>query len=358
LKSSGARSKAEHLIERDELEEGKSLGQDVKDAFPKADLFVDARAKDTLEENIRRFVELLFGYPYHTPTKDEYAMYHAKSAAVRSADLGRQVGAAIATPGGDIISVGCNEVPKSGGGLYWEGDTPDGRDFQRGGDATFEQREQMVAELVGRFNEHGWLAEKYRNVEQKELVRNLLAGKHKDVLNNTQLFSLLEFGRGVHAEMAAITDAARRGVSVKGGILYTTTFPCHLCAKHIIAAGIERVVYIEPYPKSRARDLFDDSIVVDPVKHVKGRVNFEPFVGVAPRQYLEIFQVPEAISRKNELGKAIEWTKSEALPRVTRFRNTYRDIEQAIIASQVDTMRKKLGLNQQLFQSTEGGQSQ
>ncbi|MDN3612645.1 hypothetical protein QWZ16_23945 [Vibrio ostreicida] len=26
-------------------------------------------------------------------------------------------------------------------------------------------------------------------------------------------------------------------------------FPCHNCAKHIVASGIKRVVYVEPYPK-------------------------------------------------------------------------------------------------------------
>ena len=66
---------------------------------------------------------------------------------------------------------------------------------------------------------------------------------------------LIEFSRTVHAEMAAIVDAARRGVSVQDCNLYTTTFPCHECAKHIVAAGIRRVVYIEPYPKSQALSL-------------------------------------------------------------------------------------------------------
>ena len=42
--------------------------------------------------------------------------------------------------------------------------------------------------------------------------------------------------------------------------MYVTTFPCHNCAKHIIAAGLERVVYLEPYPKSRAKTLYDEDI--------------------------------------------------------------------------------------------------
>lgn len=57
----------------------------------------------------------------------------------------------------------------------------------------------------------------------------------------------------MHAEMFAITDAARRGLSVRDATLYCTTFPCHMCARHIIASGIRKVVYIEPYPKSMAK---------------------------------------------------------------------------------------------------------
>ena len=60
-----------------------------------------------------------------------------------------------------------------------------------------------------------------------------------------------EYGRIVHAELGALAAAARSGLSVVDGTLYCTTFPCHNCAKHIVASGIVRVVYVEPYPKSR-----------------------------------------------------------------------------------------------------------
>ncbi|MEJ7655371.1 MAG: deaminase [Chloroflexia bacterium] len=46
----------------------------------------------------------------------------------------------------------------------------------------------------------------------------------------------------MHAEMSALLDAGRRGVPVQGATLYTTTFPCHNCARHIVGAGIDRVV--------------------------------------------------------------------------------------------------------------------
>jgi len=79
------------------------------------------------------------------------------------------------------------------------------------------------------------------------------------------VMDLTEYGRVVHAEMCAIYDAARLGRSIKGATLYCTTFPCHNCTKHILAAGIKRVIYMEPYPKSRAKDLHQNEIEIEKV---------------------------------------------------------------------------------------------
>lgn len=51
----------------------------------------------------------------------------------------------------------------------------------------------------------------------------------------------------VHAEQNAITDAAKRGVSVQGSIAYITHFPCINCAKILAAAGIAEVRYFHDY---------------------------------------------------------------------------------------------------------------
>ena len=51
-----------------------------------------------------------------------------------------------------------------------------------------------------------------------------------------------------HGEENAITQASYHGVSVRGGVLYTTFSPCLMCTKMIINAGIEEVVYNAAYP--------------------------------------------------------------------------------------------------------------
>jgi len=56
--------------------------------------------------------------------------------------------------------------------------------------------------------------------------------------------------RCVHAEAAAISFAARHGISLEGTTLYVTHSPCLACAKLIINAGVHTVIYKEEYGKS------------------------------------------------------------------------------------------------------------
>src|ERR1700693_6168271 len=113
-----ARNRASALVMQDAKETEESHGQNVRDAFPLGDVFIDATSRPQCEAGLRRFMHLLFGSNEITPTRDEYGMYIAKSASLRSSDLSRQVGAAIFRPTGEVLSLGCNEVPKFGGGYY------------------------------------------------------------------------------------------------------------------------------------------------------------------------------------------------------------------------------------------------
>lgn len=334
-----ARGHAENLVEKDESENGKSLGQDVKDAFPLADLFVDGRNKKALKTGIERFLALLFGYRFHTPNRDEHGMFHARAAAIRSADMNRQVGAAILNETGDVLSLGCNDVPRAGGDLYWENDPNDARDFVLGVDASAEQRVTMLADLLDKLKNANVLKiAKSRNIN--DVVTELLSGKNKALLKNSSLLNLLEFGRSVHAEMAALMSAARLGIPVNGATLYCTTFPCHMCARHIVASGVKRVVYIEPYPKSRAKQLHQDSICVDPVSPSSSHVNFEPFQGIAPVRYFDIFEAADL--RKDSNGKVPEWHMSDGKPRFLRYLNTYRELETQVTAELLENMQQKM----------------
>lgn len=319
---------AEKLIDRDLKEVGNELGQDVRGSFPEADFFLDATHREECGPQIVRFVNILFGHPYITPNVDEYGMFHAKAAALRSADLSRQVGAVITTDDGEIVSAGCNEVPKAGGGAVWEGEPEhtDYRDFRIGHDSTSWMKHELVTEVFDRLS--GWLAPELRKLSAAELATKALYEGKDPPLRGTRADSLLEFGRIVHAEMSAITEAARRGVAVRDMRLYCTTFPCHMCARHVVAAGLRQVIYIEPYPKSMAKDLYRKSICVDDdASSDANAVRFRPFVGVSPRKFLEFFEMKP---RKDRRGHVLPWDGARSMPRIRRI-VSYREPENAAV---------------------------
>jgi cytidine deaminase len=292
-------------------------------------------------------VDLLFGHPFHTPSPEEYAMYQASAVSLRSSDDNRQVGAIIVSltrdltsriKNADIIAVGMNEVPRGGGGFYWDQDSPDYRDqallrYQRE-DRAKEIKISALAELLEKITQKNWLRDEIAQSRASDLARLLLPD-----LTRTQFMNIGEFSRPVHAEMAALIDAARRGVAVVGHTMYVTTFPCHNCAKHIIAAGLRRVVYLEPYPKSRASNLHGEEIVLDSAegKEEEGRVVFSVFSGIAPRQYQRLFSMSERGSKK---GLALsDWENAR---RILSPRHVMRNAAHAYLVAEYEELEKLL----------------
>lgn len=320
--------KALQLINIDAEEDGIVLGQKVRDTFPLADYFVTVADKAKLKAQFVRLVQLVFGDPYLTPTRDEHAMFFAQAEALRSGDLSRQVGAVIVSEEGEILATGCNEVPKANGGLYWADDPAPKRDLELGHDMNAKIKREIVEELFYKLRNAKWMAPNIAKNTDEELYERAVIEK-KGILRESQLLDVIEFGRSVHAEMAAITDAAKRGVSIKGARLFCTTFPCHLCARHIIAAGIEKVIYVEPYPKSRTEDLFFDSVAINPREKSNKKVNFFPFVGVAPRRYFDFFQLTG--KRKDKYGDILDMETAEKAPKAKRFVLSYILIEENVV---------------------------
>ena len=58
----------------------------------------------------------------------------------------------------------------------------------------------------------------------------------------------------IHAEANAIIQAAKNGVCIDGGTIYTTASPCWTCFKLIANSGIKRICYGEFYRDQRIFD--------------------------------------------------------------------------------------------------------
>ena len=70
----------------------------------------------------------------------------------------------------------------------------------------------------------------------------------------------------VHAEQNAICDCAKRGVSCKDATAYVTHYPCIICARLLLAAGIKEIKYLHDYKNDELVKLFADQLKVPIVK--------------------------------------------------------------------------------------------
>jgi deoxycytidylate deaminase len=340
---------AQKVTQRDQ-DEGQAHGQRTRDTFYLADVFIELTG-ERYKKQLERFLELVFGHPFRTPTRAEHAMFMAYASAARSAQLGRQVGASITTAEGEVLAVGFNEVPSPTGGSYWEGDDGDARDHNYDGKVDSNQihRSRIVDSIASKIQ--GLVLTK-SNVDP--LLQQLSVGRTisvtelnsalqlttdteiKAAILSSELRDITEYGRAVHAEMDALLTCARLGTSVRGKHLFTTTFPCHNCTRHIIAAGVARVTYIEPYPKSRAAVLHSDGICFD-VGEAKrtGKIPFLPFVGVGPRRYLDLFSsdlsTGTPFERRDDQGRAIFPERAGRPPRIPMLPLSYLDRETKLL---------------------------
>lgn len=334
LISEGVRkNEVDDLMEIDRMEDGLD-GQQLDKTLFLADYFIrnDSMAAAGKQDRLSRFLNLVHGDQSITPTETESGMFAAYSASLRSACLSRQVGAAITANSGEVIATGCNDVPKAGGGLYsYEPGKLDMRCIHQEGQHCFNDlhKRKLQADIGGVVDRV--LNEEFPGLDGGEAIR-LPEGKRVKLLDaiyrETRIKDLIEYSRSVHAEMDAIVSLARvGGGGLKDATLYTTTFPCHNCARHIVASGIMKVFYIEPYEKSLAKDLHEDAIAFEIEESVDAkprRVEFLHFEGVAPRQFHNMFR---AEGRKNRQGKFVSIRSQDAHKAIPEYLDSYQDFE-------------------------------
>jgi deoxycytidylate deaminase len=276
----------------------------VSDVFSCADLYLNVSDLDMCQDTLGRFFYALFYHPFFFPSIQEVAMGHAFTEKLRSGDMSRSVGAVLMTREGNFVQGAYNEVPKAGGGVYQGSEAFDGRDWPQNLNTNFEIKKDLFNQVVGFL--------------QKETATDFQQFLSDDMLDKlkmrTNFMDILEYSRNVHGEMNVLMACARLGIPTQGLDLYSTTFPCHACAKHIIAAGIGQVIYLDPFPKSRAAALFQDSISLGPLRD-QHHIPFKVYTGVAPHR-LSLYLPPK---REDSHGHKSLWVPRYKLPVKTLF---------------------------------------
>ncbi len=90
---------------------------------------------------------------------------------------------------------------------------------------------------------------------------------------------LLDMCRSLHAEENALLNLSKMGSNnLEDLVLYTTTYPCNLCANKIVASSIKYVIYADPYPMKEAKSILE-----------KGGVKTKKFQGIKSSAFFRLY---------------------------------------------------------------------
>jgi deoxycytidylate deaminase len=232
--------------ERDSGETQPDYGQHVRLCVDKADVVINNDGSlATLYEKMDRYLGLIQNPGAHKPYPCETSMSNACQQSAFTGCLKRSVGAVI-TKNNHIVASGYNNSPRD---------------------------EVPCTNLKYCYREHARKCPKCGTSFQAILRVCNNCGMTIEKERLAELEKNLDLCRAIHAEERAILQVAKiGGESLEGATLYTTTFPCLLCAKKIIEVNISEVVYIDPYPFREAyRMLKEAGVKVSKFQGVKSR---------------------------------------------------------------------------------------
>jgi len=294
---------------RDKRDQGRGLKpdefykQNVSECVQLSDIAVNNDTKmDDFVRKLSKYFSLICRPGCISPSEDELFMQQACSMSLKSNCISRQVGAIIIGPRGYIVGAGWNDV---GSGqipcglrrfsdinndsapfpLAVKGEEKDFIDFLKRSGSDYPNHSFCFKDEYSKFKTSdninsenllgNWIKEQKVGENAKE--------KLKELLINSLSQKRLEYCRALHAEENAILqNSIIGGIGIDGATIYTTTFPCELCAKKIYQSRIRKVIYIEPYPESISEDVF--------FKDGSHSVELKQFEGVKSHSYYRLYK--------------------------------------------------------------------
>ncbi len=244
--------------DKDEKQEN---GQQITLCYQMADFIIlneekiHSQKSDTfkkLKAIVEKYIGLIEKTMVYEPNEEETLMAMAYANSMRSSCSQRKVGALIIDEYGNVFSSGYNEVPVL---------------------------ERSCASV------YGMCYRKYlrKDIDDKiknELSDEAMATKVSSIVKNNS--KMLDYCRALHAEENAIVNMARLSISAdySKATLFTTTYPCNLCANKIAQIGIKKIVYYEPYPQEEAKKTLAEH-----------KVEQIPFQGITFNSYFKFMEV-------------------------------------------------------------------
>lgn len=255
------------------------------------------------------------------PTSVENCMQIAYTVKQSSGCISRQVGAVVTDSGYSVKSVGWNSTP--------QGQTP----------CLLRSAEDLLSGVNGSdYSEY----EKNDNVFRKALTDkyfDLIKSGATQKRNIPFCFKALQneiegeknqvHTRSLHAEENAFLQIAKfGGQKLLGGVLFTTASPCELCAKKAYQLGVEKIIYIDPYP----------GIATDHILSVGAKKPMlELFRGAVGRAFYQLYQPLMPYKDELELLYEIPSYHNPASPS-----KSYLIMENERLLAQVNELKEEL----------------
>ena len=128
-------------------------------------------------------------------------------------------------------------------------------------DAYFSKIVQVTAERSSCERLHvGCLLVKDNRIISQGYNGHLPGAPHESIVKNNHEQAT------VHAEQNALCDCAKRGVSCAGSTAYVTHYPCIICLRLLLAAGIKEIKYLEDYKNDELVKVFANQLDVSIIK--------------------------------------------------------------------------------------------
>ena len=239
-------------------------------------------------EKLTRYFSLIRSPGCIQPNDNELYMHLAYSHSLKSTCISRKVGAIILGPNGYILGAGWNDVGEGqiGCGLRTKDDYLNIQSIPK---STSDDQNKFLEKISSSQKEYFCYKDLMSKVEVDKKIENITK-KTKECSSNclTKIkeelgIKRLEYCRALHAEENALLQLAKvGGMPVKGGTIYTTTYPCELCAKKLYQTGIKTIYYTEPYPES----ISDEVFLEDGSSYIARR----PFEGVKSYSFYRLFK--------------------------------------------------------------------
>ncbi|MCP3942759.1 MAG: hypothetical protein GY710_14915 [Desulfobacteraceae bacterium] len=259
-----------------------------------SDIAISNNSQDYQEKTFQKILEylaLIKNPGCIPPTHHELYMHIAYSNSLKSTCISRQVGAVITGPKGFIVGAGWNAPGFGQVGCAFRSRT-DLLNIDNIPLTTENVDKTQFKKILKKMQGEYVCYKDIMSQIEREKKYPYCSSCQKEKADTNDI-KRLEYCRALHAEENAILQSAKiGGMPIEHGVLYTTTYPCELCAKKLYQIGIRKVYYTEAYPESISKEVF--------LKDGTKTIEMIAFEGVKSNSYFRIFK---AFYNKKDLLK-------------------------------------------------------